>query len=65
MSSDIDKNPVTTIGSQCTMFKYQAHNGCDLTTRSKSGYLLVFYAGVMHTKLRLRFNVTLHVSFSC
>jgi len=38
MSSDFGKNSVITIASQCTMFKYQAHNGGDLTTRSTSQY---------------------------
>jgi hypothetical protein len=32
MCSDFGKNSVI------TMFKYQAHNGCDLTARSTSGY---------------------------
>jgi len=61
MSSDFGKNSVITIASQCTMFKYQAHNGGDLTTRSTSQYWLVFYAAIMHKILWLGSNVTLHV----
>ena len=38
MSSDFHKNSIMTIASQCTMFKYQAHNGCDIITSSTSGY---------------------------
>jgi hypothetical protein len=38
MSSDFGKNSVITIASESTMFKYQAHNGCNLTTRSTSAY---------------------------
>jgi hypothetical protein len=59
MTSDSGKNSVITVASQCTMFKYQAHNG------STSGYWLVFYAADMHKILWLGSNVTLHIPFSC